>query len=364
MVCEDGGLPFLMTAEFGTLANGRVFVAQSGLGLASGLGLFAAQPFEAGELLTAYSGKLLFKKEVEAEAGADHSYLLRIPGSGGQLIDGSQFARALRANESNPQPGSGHWVPLEGAAEWNLGAASMANDPRRAALYNARLVFKCPKGTHRDIQQLVPMRAYLCATQHIPAVRCTPSLLSRALLLRSPALLACVASPSSARRMPQRSDRVAAFPRCSQGCEIFYNYGSDKPFLALAAPAQAQGSKGSRKKEFRVKHVHADAVPQPAAHALDKAALEEAAEKEARRQRQLDARTHRASARKRKALEEADALSGGLLAAAMLQPDAPAPSCPVCGQCLQLSVAEQNVRLRATPARAPPKPLCEALNWR
>ncbi|KAG8459897.1 hypothetical protein KFE25_010946 [Diacronema lutheri] len=271
MVKDDCGLSFASAVEFGTLANRRVFVAQSTLGACAGLGLFAAQPFEAGEFVTAYSGNLLYKAEVEASKGVDQSYMLRIPGSGGQLIDGGPFALALRANPSNPQPGSGHWQPLDGAPEWHLGAASMANDPRRTAMYNSRLVFKCPKGGHRDVAQLVPMRAYLCATQRIEA-----------------------------------------------GSEILYNYGSDKPFHALPAAAEqlhGQGARGGqkRKRAFRVLLVDA----QPPACQLPAAERDEAAEREAARQRQLDARSARAHARNLKVLDalvSADALGDGLRA--------------------------------------------------
>ena len=83
------------------------------------------------------------------------------------------------------------YFPPEEAPEWHEGAASMANDPRDPKRYNSRLEFRKRQGVNRALCELAPMRAILFATRTI---------------------------------------------RCGE--EIFYNYGSDKPFEKMRKEAQ------------------------------------------------------------------------------------------------------------------------------
>ena len=166
----------------GTLENGRVFVTESKLGSFAGFGLFAGQNFETGDVITSYEGPILYRSEVEEEQQKDTSYVLRIPNSGGALIDGKPIGDAIRNNPSNPGAW-GRYYPKEGAPEWTQGAASMANDPRDTRLYNSNLKFVKRQGANKALAELAPMRAILFATRGIKI-----------------------------------------------GEEIYYNYGSDKPF--------------------------------------------------------------------------------------------------------------------------------------
>ena len=163
----------------GTLANKRVFVAESQLGAASGLGLYAGVRFKAGDVITSYARPILYRDE--AEALQDTSYVLRIPNSGGAVIDGKPCADAIRANATNP----GAWrryYPCEGASE----------------VATARRRWRTTRATNG------------CTT------RGSSSSGGKARTGRSPSSRRC--APSSTRRA-----------RWS-GEEIYYNYGSDKPF--------------------------------------------------------------------------------------------------------------------------------------
>ena len=64
-------------------------------------------------MITSYEGPILYRSEVE-EATMDTSYVLRIPNSGGALIDGKPLADAIRANPHNPGAW-GRYYPAEGA---------------------------------------------------------------------------------------------------------------------------------------------------------------------------------------------------------------------------------------------------------
>ena len=86
----------------GTLISGRVFVTESRLPR-SGFGLFAGRTFAAGEVITSYEGPIIHRSEVDGGLLEDTSYVLRIPDSGGALIDGKPYADAIRANR-----GRGH----------------------------------------------------------------------------------------------------------------------------------------------------------------------------------------------------------------------------------------------------------------
>ena len=85
------------------------------------------------------------------------------------------------------------YFPPEEAPEWHEGAASMANDPRDTKRYNSRLEFRKRQGVNKALCDLAPMRAILLATRTI---------------------------------------------RCDE--EIFYNYGSDKPFEKMRKEAQRE----------------------------------------------------------------------------------------------------------------------------
>ena len=187
----------------GTLADGRVVVMPSGLGPGAGLGLYAGRAFKSGDVITSYSGPIIDRSQIEAADSWDTSYVLRIPNSGGQLIDGKPFADAIRSNKNNPGA-FGRWYPPgdkeDGAPEWHEGAASMANDPRDARLYNSRLEFKRRQGANKALCELAPMRAILYATRDLRA-----------------------------------------------GEEIYYNYGSDKPFEKMRKEMQKKKAELQRR---------------------------------------------------------------------------------------------------------------------
>ena len=129
--------------------------------------------------------KVLYRSELE-ESAADTSYVLRIPNSGGALIDGKPYADVIRSNPHNPGAW-GRYYPPDGCPEWRQGVASMANDPRDVKKYNSKLQFCRRQGANKALCDLAPMRAILFATREIKL-----------------------------------------------GEEIYYNYGSDKPYAARA----------------------------------------------------------------------------------------------------------------------------------
>ena len=183
----------------GTLSDGRVVVMPSGLGPSAGLGLYAGRAFKNGDIITSYSGPIIDRATIEAAESWDTSYVLRIPNSGGQLIDGKPFADAIRSNTGNPGA-FGRWFPADGAPEWHEGAASMANDPRDARLYNSRLEFRKRQGANKALCELAPMRAILYAARDLRA-----------------------------------------------GEEIYYNYGSDKPFEKMRKEMQKKQAELQRR---------------------------------------------------------------------------------------------------------------------
>ena len=183
----------------GTLADRSVYVKESNLGRESGFGLFAGQNFSSGDKITSYEGPILTRDDVEAEAEMDTSYVLRIPNSGGQLIDGKPIGDAIRNNPNNPGA-FGRYYPREGAPEWNQGAASMANDPRDRSLYNSSISFVKRQGANRALAELAPMRAILFATRDIKI-----------------------------------------------GEEIYYCYGSDKPFEKMRKEMQRKQAELQRR---------------------------------------------------------------------------------------------------------------------
>lgn len=262
--------------EFGTLRNGDVFVSESTIP-GAGLGLFAGRAFDAGEFITAYSGDLLYKvrahcpgrstarvgrlraarapggasqTEVRASGRVDESYMLRIPGSGDQVIDGSHFARALRANGANPRD-DGRYEPLPDAPEWTMGAAAMANDPRGARANNARLCFRTPRGGHhRDLLLLAPRRGYLCATQRIAEVpRCFRPWRA-AFALGSPARGARRAlrfSTTTARTSPSEAWTASTATRRRTRQSGASGHSRSSPRRALRPPSRARSSASGRR---------------------------------------------------------------------------------------------------------------------
>ena len=91
----------------------------------------------------------------------DTSYVLRLPNSGGVLLNGKPYADALRANPANPNA-LGHYVPVEGTGEWHLGAGALANDPRDRRRNNAMLNFVKPKmGANKHLRDLAYVPRWL-----------------------------------------------------------------------------------------------------------------------------------------------------------------------------------------------------------
>ena len=113
-------------------------------------GLFAGQNFGSGDVITSYEGPILYRDEAE-DSSKDTSYVLRIPDSGGALIDGKPIGDAIRKNPNNPGAW-GRYYPAEGAVEWHQGAASKANDPRDSKLYNSRLHFVRRQGANKAVR--------------------------------------------------------------------------------------------------------------------------------------------------------------------------------------------------------------------
>ncbi len=184
----------------GCLADGRIYVDRSRLPNA-GLGLFAGVAYRKGEEITTYDGPIVYRQQIAEEA--DKSYVLRIPNAGGVVIDGKAIADAIRSREGNPGP-DGHHVPPDGSEWWYRGAASMANDPREAKLYNAHISFSNYVGINRHLSEIAPMRAMLVCTRDIAARE-----------------------------------------------EIHFRYGSDKPFEYELNVARAHALNARREKELR-----------------------------------------------------------------------------------------------------------------
>jgi hypothetical protein len=186
---ELAGLDGFHHDEFGTLSDKRVHVKVSTLGEHSGLGLFAGVPIRAKEVVSSYWGTPLTRDEA---SDVDTSYVVRLPNSGGALINGKPYADVIRANEANPTA-DGKYFPAEGAPEWHVGAGAMANDPRDRRRNNAILTFVKPQQGNKALRELARVRPCLVATRDIEV-----------------------------------------------GEEVFYSYGSDKPFEHIRKQLQAQ----------------------------------------------------------------------------------------------------------------------------
>ena len=152
---------------------------------------------------------LLFALGLREEMGADYdtSYVMRLPDSGGALIDGKPYADAIRANPANPSADGCH-VPLAGAAAWGFGAGAMANDPRDKRRTNALLAFVKPAAVGKAVADLAVVRPVLLATRQI-----------------------------------------------EPGEEVFYSYGSNKPFERLRQALQAAQQKEAKGKQIGCKLV-------------------------------------------------------------------------------------------------------------
>ena len=96
----------------------------------------------------------------------DTTYILRLPNSGGALIDGKPIADVIRSNASNPAE-DGRYYPPAMSPEWRQGVASLCNDPRDAKRYNSRLTFHKRQGVNKALCELAPMRAILIATRDL-----------------------------------------------------------------------------------------------------------------------------------------------------------------------------------------------------
>ena len=192
-----GALPLEGRDEVGTLAEGRVDVRKSTLGEHAGLGLFTRVPFKQHEVIASYYGTTLFRETLEPDA--DTSYIMRLPDSGGALINGKPFADAIRANPRNPTA-DGRYYPCECAPEWHLGPGAMANDPRDPKRNNAQLRYVKPKDGHKALRELALVRPVLVATRDL---------------------------------QPDE--------------EVFYSYGSEKPFEHLRKQLAAQKEKEKNK---------------------------------------------------------------------------------------------------------------------
>lgn len=151
--------------------------------------------------VTTYDGPLLYKEQLQANQ--DTSYVLRVPNSGGCVIDGKLLADEIRANPANPTC-DGRYYP-EAGSEWMCrGTGSMCNDPRDAKLYNARITFRRPQGANKALCDLAPMRAVLVATRDL-----------------------------------------------RPGEEIYFNYRSEKPFEHFKKEMQQREVLRKRNKELR-----------------------------------------------------------------------------------------------------------------
>ncbi|KAL1525846.1 hypothetical protein AB1Y20_020680 [Prymnesium parvum] len=189
----------------GTLEDKQCFVMPSTLGAGSGLGLFAGK-------ITSYSGPILYREQLSDDQ--DTSYVLRLPNSGGALIDGKPIADVIRSNTANPAA-DGRYYPPPHSAAWRQGVASLCNDPRDVKRYNSKLVFRKRQGENKACSalcELAPMRALLVATRDL-----------------------------------------------QQGEEIFYKYGSEKPFEHFRKEAVkshlAKKAKEDRREVIRVSWV-------------------------------------------------------------------------------------------------------------
>jgi hypothetical protein len=153
--------------DWGTLENGKLECRTSGMG--AGRGLFAAQSFAKGTIITIYSGELL--KGVDAKQRSDHDYMLRISGSqcgdDDYYVDGSYFA--TRIAQTPDADGQYRALPSETETVRRLGCASLANHARTPSPErNCQLLFKSlpPTKGARLAPRLLPL-ARRVSTFHV-----------------------------------------------------------------------------------------------------------------------------------------------------------------------------------------------------
>ena len=176
---KEGMDPGCSWFDYGTLANGQVEIRPSAVP-GGGRGLFALVPYAKGACVTVYSGEVLTADQ--AKQRKDQSYVMRISDSSPPtFVDGSFYAQGITRCECAegrvvrylPEPGDATRFEA-------TGPGPMANHAE-ARVANCQLIFQPLSQKHR----LLP-RVPLLVAKHPIAV----------------------------------------------GEEIFYDYGSDKPFCA------------------------------------------------------------------------------------------------------------------------------------
>jgi hypothetical protein len=165
--------------DYGTLANGQVDIRPSAVP-GGGRGLFARVPFAKGACITVYSGEIL--TAAEAQQRADHSYIMRISDSSPPtFVDGSFYSNGITRCECVDGRVVRYLPEPHDATRFEAtGPGPMANH-QPAGVANAQLIFQ-PLGSKYRLLPRVPML-------------------------------------------------VAKHP-IGVGEEIFYDYGTDKPFRA------------------------------------------------------------------------------------------------------------------------------------
>jgi hypothetical protein len=119
------------------------------------------------------------------------------------VIDGKLLADEIRANKANPATDGRHY-PRPGSEWMRRGTGSMCNDPRDLKLHNARITFRRQQGVNKALCDLAPMRAVLLATRDI-----------------------------------------------RPGEEVYFNYGSERPFEHLKKQMQQREVMRKRNQELR-----------------------------------------------------------------------------------------------------------------
>ena len=191
-----GGDASVVHDEIGTLADGRVYMQPSTLGEGAGLGLFAGRKLARGDVVSSYYGVPLYREQL----GESFDVVRRAAAQLGRHAAQRQGVRRRDPREPEQPCGRRPVLPCAGAKEWSLGAGAMANDPRDRKRNNAMLTFVKPAGGAKALRELALVRPTLVATRDIDA-----------------------------------------------GEEVFYSYGSDKPFEHIRKALQAQ--KDERDKE-------------------------------------------------------------------------------------------------------------------
>ena len=246
----------------GTLSDGRVFVAPSGLGEHSGFGLFANVGIKRNEVVTPYFGTPMYRCAASKQAGQpaqrppsfpphpsqqqaqrpppshtplpadlslslfscavhsdritadfDTSYIMRIPNSGGVVVNGKVFADAIRSNTNNPAE-DGRYYPAEGAMEWHLGAGVCEQHSRSTPL--------SPFPHHNPLSPPFHISLPLALPPS------PPSMNNAMLSFQKPAK----EKTGKMRELAPSLPVLVATRDIGIGEEVFYSYGSEKPVRA------------------------------------------------------------------------------------------------------------------------------------